>query len=48
MELVSAVFIHAVLFLSLTYLIGFLPSEREFLWRRSKQAAIGFRLVRAD
>jgi O-antigen/teichoic acid export membrane protein len=48
MELVSAVSIHAALFLSLTYLIGLLPSEREFLWRRSKQAAIGFRLVRAD
>lgn len=48
MELISAVSIHAVLFIMLTYWIGLLPSERESLWRRSKQAAVGFRLIRAD
>ena len=48
MELFSAVSIHAVLFILLAYLIGLLPSEREYLWRRSTQAAVDFRLVRAD
>ena len=48
LELLSAVIVQAVLFLLLTYSIGLLPSERDFLWRRSKQAALGLRLVRAD
>ena len=47
-ELLSAVTIHVIVFSLLAYWIGLLPAERDYLWRRSTQAAIDFRLVRAD